>query len=249
MQADKVKSLYLAWQGPTRSWYPIGLLEADREHDQYVFQYTQGAIRAGRDEGFQPLVAFPDLHGRYESQKLFPLFQNRVLNFHRRDFSEYLESLDLDPVNPDPVEILAITGGERQTDNLEVFPKIEKQADGSFNSRFFLHGLRYVSEAGQHRSLMLEPGEKLRVAIELDNPATGWAIQLSSEDYLMVGWAPRYLLDDLLHAVFKSRDFRATVVRTNSASVPVNRRVLVDFCGRLPADLNPMSGEDFQIIH
>lgn len=249
MQVNKVNSLYLAWQGPSRAWYPIGLLEADSERDHYVFQYTQGVLRAKKEGGFEPLLSFPDLRTRYESERLFPLFKNRVLNFHRRDFEEYLQSLDLDPEHPDPVEILAITGGERQTDNLEVFPKIVKSPDNRFQSRFFLHGLRHVSKIGQHRGMMLEPGDTLQVSIEMNNPATGLAIQLSTKDYMFVGWAPRYLVGDILSACGKSTDVNARVVRVNDTSVPIDRRVLVEFSGQFPSSVDPMSESDFQVIH
>ena len=60
----------------------------------------------------------------------------------RVDFSEYLRQLDLEPATADPISILSVTGGTRQTDNLEVFPKIERQADGRFRCRFFLQGSR-----------------------------------------------------------------------------------------------------------
>lgn len=243
-----MNSLFLAWQAPTREWYPIGRLNADQARSHYTYQYTRGALRAEKQVGFQPLPAFPEIHAKYEASELFPLFKNRVLDPHRRDFAEYLRSLDLDPSNRDPIEILAISGGERQTDSFEVFPKIEKNNDNKFTSRFFLHGLRHVSESAQRRSLLLEPSEPLQVSLELNNPATGPAIQLTTKEYEFLGWAPRYLVSDILKAIATSPAINAYVVRVNQVGIPLNRRVLIELSGKLPANIEPMSGSDYQVV-
>lgn len=248
MQPDTVKSLFLAWQAPNRLWFPVGRLYADRTHSLFVFQYTKGALKAQEKVGFKPLVSFPDFDRRYESSELFPLFKNRVLDPHRKDFLDYLRSLDLDPAHPDPLEILAVTGGERQTDSFEVFPKVERQADDSFSCRFFLHGLRHVSDAARRRALSLQAGEPLKVSVELNNP-TGVAIQITTDDYHILGWTPRYLVTDLLRAVAANPQVRATVIRVNEAGIPLNRRVLIELSGNLPAGFEPMSDSDFQTIH
>lgn len=243
-----MKTLFLAWQdrSPRRAWYPIGRLEANVPDSRYEFRYTKGVESAQREAGFPALPAFPDLHRRYQSTELFPLFQNRVLDSRRKDFTEYLRWLDLLPNQSDPIAILAVSGGQRQTDGLEVFPKITKQADGSFVCRFFLHGIRHVSKPAQERVMQLREDEPLRIAVELNNPATGVAIQLCSEDYQMLGWTPRYLVDDLVQAVAHAPVLTAKVVRLNEASVPLNQRLLVEFSGSLPEGTEPMSSEPFQ---
>jgi len=245
-----MNSLFLAWQAPTpvRAWFPVGRLDADLKKHFYEFRYIQGALRAQRQVGFRPLAAFPDLRARYRASELFPLFKNRVLDPNRKDFADYLRSLDLDPAHADPIEILAVSGGERQTDSLEVFPKIEKGAGNSFRCRFFLHGLRHVSPAAQTRALELQPSDKLQVSVELNNPATGTAIQLTTGDYAFLGWAPRYLVSDILNAVEKSPQITAIVVRVNDVGVPLNRRILIELVGKLPPNVEPMSGPDYKFI-
>lgn len=245
-----MKTLFLAWQdrSPKRAWYPIGRLEADVPASRYEFRYTKGAEMAQREAGFPVLPAFPEMHRRYQSAELFPLFQNRVLDPRRKDFTEYLRWLDLSPAQNDPIEILAVSGGQRQTDSLEVFPKITKRADGSFVCRFFLHGIRHVSAPAQERGRRLSEGELLRIAVELNNPATGIAIQLISEDYQMLGWTPRYLVHDLVQAVAHAPVLQAKVVRVNEPSVPVSQRVLVEFSGSLAEGAEPMTSEPFQPV-
>jgi hypothetical protein len=171
-----------------------------------------------------------------------------VLDPSRRDFADYLRSLDLDPDHADPIEILAVSGGERQTDSFEVFPKIEKKPNNSFRCRFFLHGLRYVSLSAQARSLQLQPLDHLQLSVELNNPATGTAIQLTTKDYEFLGWAPRYLVADILKAVEESPEITAYVVRVNDLGVPPNRRILIELTGKLPPNVEPMSGSDYQFI-
>jgi hypothetical protein len=245
-----MKTLFLAWQDQarTRRWFPIGRLDADVEASRFRFGYTRGAEIAHEAAGLEPLDSFPDFHGYYESSELFPLFRNRVLSEDRKDFAEYLEQLDLEPGDANPLEILALTGGERQTDNLQVFPKIERHPDGGFRSRFFLHGWRHVNESSQRRLLSLQPGDELRLAIELNNPATTLALQLQTAiDYHMVGWAPRYLVDDLFKVICESPDeIFANVVKVNPSPAPAKQRVLIEIKGRWPDDYQPMSAEEFQ---
>ena len=129
----RAKTLFLAWQDnePGRARFPVGRLDADVQRPRYRFRYIGGAKRAQAEAGFPLLIEFPELDEDYESSELFPLFQNRVMNRARPDFADYLSHLDLDE-GADPIEILAANGGFRVTDAYEVFPKLEKDNDGSF---------------------------------------------------------------------------------------------------------------------
>lgn len=246
-----MNSLFLAWQdsGPSRAWFPIGRLDADLDRHHFTFAYTHGAVRAAQTAGLRPLESFPDFQRTSESSRLFPLFQNRVLESSRPDFQEYLEQLDLDPSEADPISILAVTGGARQTDNLQVFPKIERQSDGRFCCRFFLHGNRYVSEAGQQILSSVKSGDDLRISLELNNPATRLALQILTQDYHMIGWAPRYLIGDFKKAIDDSPQGRDRQSGQSEPSARSNesagadranrttaRRPFTNVGSRLPAD-------------
>ena len=245
-----MSTLFVAWQSPnpTRSWFPIGRLDVSPDRKDYVFRYTHGAQRAHERAGFEPLIAFPDFQQRYEAEELFPLFKNRILDSNRKDFQEYLQWLDLDPVNADPIEILGLTGGERQTDSLEVFPKVQKLSDGTIQCRFFLHGLRHVSVAARARAETLHEGEALQVAIEVNNPATTYAVQLQTTDGHLIGWAPRYLVDDLREALLEHSTITAAVRRINQLDAPFARRVLVELCGGVPTAFEPMTSDEYQVM-
>ena len=238
--------LFLAWQDKarTRRWFPVGRLDADSQHSQYRFRYTQGASLANKQAGFPPLVDFPELREDYRSAKLFPMFQNRVVTRGRPDFADYLRRLDL-PEEADPIEMLSVDGGYQATDSFEVFPKIEKSNDGAFRCRFFLHGSRHLTEAAQQRLDKLTAGENLCVALELTNPATQVAIQIQTLDYVMIGWTPRYLVKDLMETIGKDpREYGAHVVRINPVPAPSKQRLLVELSGHWP-DHDPMTTAEF----
>lgn len=243
-------TVYLAWQSPapTRAWYPIGRLDADSSLGPYRFRYVRGAEHARRDAGLAPLVSFPDFHRRYESEDLFPLFRNRILSPEREEFEEYLKALDLTPESADPLEILALTEGRRQTDTFEVFPSIAVDDEGEFRIRFLLHGWRHVPETARKRIDSLHPGTVLRAAIEVDNPATGRAIQLQTKDYHVIGWTPRYLVDDLVRVLVDPGDGKvaASVAKINDSSNPTQRNIIVEMSGRWPEGRTPMAGSDLE---
>lgn len=245
-----MKSLFLAWQAPadsvrSRAWFPVGRLDADTEASHYRFRYTHGAEKARDDLGFSPLLAFPDFKQSYESDELFPLFKNRVLSPKRTDFVEYIRWLDLDRGNADPITILSVSGGERVTDDLEVFPKITADVEGNFAVRFFLHGLRYLGDAAIKRAAELKVGDELQIMVEVNNPATRLAVSLLTSDYQMIGWTPRYLVEDLVTGSPNAPSLSARVARINDDAAPLNQRILVDYTGRAPSGKQPMSTRDF----
>ena len=241
------RTLFLAWQDkkPSKAWFPVGRLDADVEGSLYRFRYIGGAKRAQKEVGFPLLIEFPDLNEDYQSPELFPLFQNRVMNRARPDFTDYLHRLDLTE-GADPIEILSTNGGHRVTDAYEVFPKIEKDDTGSFSCRFFLHGWRHINDAAKDRIDCLEQEEELYVTLELTNPATGLAVQIQTTDYYMIGWAPRYLVEDLVAAMAEGPGkFGAKVVRINRQTILLKQRVLIEMYGCW-AKYEPMSSEDFK---
>ena len=241
------RTLFLAWQdrSHTRQWFPVGRLDVRADEPEYRFRYIGGAAKAQDEVGFPLLLDFPDIEGDYQSSDIFPLFQNRIMSHKRGDFHDYLQNLDLRPENAGPIEILTASGGRRATDSYEVFPKIVKGDDGSFTCRFFLHGARHTNEFARNRLDSLEKGDELRVALELNNPATTLAVQVQTTDYYMIGWAPRYLLNDLVMAMAEYPDkYKAHVVRINPKPAPSAHRLLIEMSGRWEKH-EPMSGDDY----
>lgn len=239
------KTLFLAWQAKqNRGWFPIGQLDVDVDCADYRFQYIKGAEQAQEEAGFIPLMEFPDLSEKYRSNELFPTFTNRIMSRSRPDFAKYMRSLDLNEAM-DPIESLYVNGGYRATDAYEVFPKIEKHDSGSFTCRFLLHGSRHLDTEAQSRIDKLALDEKLYVQVERDNPASGLAVKIHAMDSQHIGWAPRYLAEDLIAAIDETGDYSAHVVRVNPPPAPSSRRVLIELNGRWDKH-EPMSSDGFK---
>jgi hypothetical protein len=68
------------------------------------------------------------------------------------------------------------------------------------------------------------------------------------EDHLILGWTPHYLISDLLAAISEKPEVTARVIRVNRESVPLYRRILVEFGGKLPEKFELMSDKRFQLI-
>ena len=243
------RTLYLAWRDSwkTQAWFPVGRLDVSMEMPQYRFRHVKGAEQARETGGFDVVPGFADLYEDYRSPELFPVFRNRVMSPRRPDFGDYLRGLGLDPASSvDPMAILSVDGGRRVTDFFEVFPKLVKGDEGSFICRFFLHGWRHTNPAALERLDSLEPGEPLHVTLELTNPTGKPAVQIQTQDYHLLGWAPRYFVHDLTMAMAESLgEYEAEVVRLNPSPHPQSQRVLIEMRSRWEKH-EPMSGEEFQ---
>lgn len=251
---SKMSTLYLAWrskyntnnctQNETR-WFPIGALDYDKSESLYRFFYLKGAEKARELAGFSALDAFPDFEKKYQSDELFEFFKNRVPNRKRRDFSSIVERMDLEPNSADPVSILSISGGTRQTDCLEIFPELELSEDGYFTCKFFVHGSRFMSDYSNAKLKELQVGDELKIAIEMNNPATGSAIQIQTKDDLaVIGYAPRYLLEDLKQMEQNPYEVKAHIAKVNLEPAPSNQRLLVSLSGKLPKTNSSMRAQE-----
>ena len=238
-------TLYLAWQdADSRRWFPVGQLVAYNGNGiaaagaaatdvMYEFAYITGAQDAQKAAGFPPIPGFPDLTRQYRSIRLFPLFQNRVMNQGRPDRADYLRRLGL-AEDTDAMSELAASGGPRRTDTYRVFPAIVPSADdGRFTYRCPLHGLRdIVADAIKHTET-LQPGDALNLVSDSDNPAA-LSVKVKTGNGHHIGWLPRYLVDDLQHdGDWLVEDARATVAQVNLDG-PLSHRLLIDFSGKLP---------------
>ena len=232
-------TLYLAWQDyQSRRWFPVGRLSVCRGKEsteaEYEFSYINGALAAGKAANFLPIPGFPKLAEQYRSARLFPLFQNRVMNLRRPDRPEYLRRLGLDE-SADPITELAVSEGRRHTDSYQVFPGIvPDDSDGRFNYRCMTHGLRYSDPDAIRRTASLEVGESLNLSPTREAPTAKLAIMVNTQDYHHIGWAPRYFVDDLQKdGAWMIADAKAAVAQVNR-DAPLSHRLLVNFSGKLP---------------
>lgn len=227
-------ALIVAWQHPeSRLISPVGRLEHGPGIG-YRFRY----LRAAPDtEGFRQFLSFPAWDRDYRSDRLFPLFSQRIMSPRRSDFPEFLRQLHLDS-NATPWEQLARSEGRRTGDTVQVFPVPSVEPDGSSRCYFLAHGIRHVTGGALPP---LAPGEPLELRAEPNNPVNPGAQLLRTRDGLDLAYVPDLLLEHL--AVLRAAGpFTVRVEHVNGAEAPAHLRLLVRLDGEAPRDYVPMSG-------
>ena len=236
-------TLYLAWQAPkSRRWFPVGRLDAEQGENtsRYEFSYIEGAREARETADFLMVPGFPELDAPYQSEKLFPFFENRLMNRRRPERAEYLRGLGLDPACWDPVSELAAPFNHVHGNGFEVYPDILPDNDGYFQTQFAVYDLRYTNPHSIERTERLEIGEELRLSFEMNNPVTGHAVTVKTTDHYVIGWLPRYLVDVVYQdGGWLVRDPETRVAQLNLDG-GLSHRVLLDFSGRLPPTVRSM---------
>lgn len=238
-----MKALFVAYQDvATRLWAPVGRLT--RQDGRYHFAYTQGAKSF---PNFVPFGRMTDLDAEYVSDKLFPLFANRVLPKSRPEYADYMRWLGLSQASHDALEELARTGGLRATDTLELIP-CPTPTEGRYEVFFFCRGLRHLSQDSQTRALALVPGERLYLAQDIQNSSDESALFVRTGDPVtVVGYAPRYYSADFtkLMKLVGPGEVHVQVERVNPEA-PIQYRVLCKLTAPWPADFAPCETGLFQ---
>jgi hypothetical protein len=248
MGANLMKALFVAWR-PAASdtgWRPIGRLEHDGQ--LYRFCYTVGA----RKPGFRPFEQMEDLDQIYESDELVPLFANRLLSKSRPEYEAYLRWGGFEITEaPDPIMILGVTEGRRQTDSVEVFPCPQIDSRGNSSTRFFLHGIQWIPDSALDRILRMHPGDRLMLMLDLQNPHDRHAVAVRTEsDCTLIGYLPRYLARDLWRLSMAGEEplVQLVVDRVNF-DAPMQSRVLCRLTAVWPEGFQLCQDEDFEPIN
>lgn len=245
--------VYVAWRSPVapdHKWGPVGRL--DRQLGHYRFMYTKGAEKL---DGFQPFPGMDDISAIYESGDLLPLFQNRMLSKSRPEYREFLKWSGFDPATPpEPLALLGVTEGRRETDFVEIFPCPEKNADGYFSLKFFLHGIRHIPNDARREVKKLTSGESLGLMLDISNPNDLDAVAIrtcsqGNRKRYLIGYLPRYLARDIRTL---TRDVRATDIMLSveqvNANAPLQQMVLCRLESPWPSTFEPCCGDDFTPI-
>jgi hypothetical protein len=152
--------------------------------------------------------------------------------------------------SPDPILILGVTEGLRQTDAVEVFPCPAPGADGCYFNKFFLHGIRWLADAAVKRIDGLKEDELLKLMLDPQNQYDPQAVAVrTDEEPTFVGYVPRYLAHDVWQLFDQCGvdSVRLQVARVNR-DAPLQNRVLCRMRACWPDGFQPCSGEDFAPI-
>ncbi|NOT00078.1 MAG: DNA-binding protein [Phycisphaerales bacterium] len=240
-----MKALFVAWRSggtDNGAWGPVGRLEHDGE--LYRFCYTHGA----RTRGFRPFPGMEDLESVYESVELLPLFANRLLSPSRPEYDAFLRWGDFDPGHPpDPIAILGVSEGIRQTDAIEVFPCPVPDVGGCYINKFFLHGVRWMPPGAIEHIARLNPNDKLLLMPDPCNAHDRNAVAVRTDaERMLIGYVPRYLALDVIRLLYTcgTREVELAVERVNP-DAPLQNRVLCRMHACWPETFQPCSDEPF----
>ena len=239
-------TLFVTWRSPkTRAVLPVARIAFHPDRGLYEFAYIRAAEEAG-PQGFLPFLEFPDLRRAYLSEKPFPLLTNRLMPQGRPEHVGFLASLGLHP-SAHPMEILARTGGKRATDEIALFPVPAPDASGCYLTHCLVQAIRYMPPPGtEERIARLQPGEKLFIMLDVQNPVDLKAITLRTEDNHLIGYLPAYLAEDARKLTAGCGTIDVQVERVNPPPAEVHHRLLVKVTACWPEDFRPFSGEKFQ---
>lgn len=229
----------VAWQHPTnRRIHPVGVL--DMAPNAYTFRYLD---RVRKAEGLTPFIGFSDLTRVYHATRLFPFFEQRVMDSRRPDFPEYAAALGLSQ-GAGEIELLARSSGNRIGDTVRLSREPTVDDDGNCVYEFPVHGARHVRDSERAESVLsiLRPGDRLSLRAEPDNPVNARALQLTTEGGdVALGWVPDLLLD-FVHLLRESGPVDLTVLHANRRDQPRHLSLFVRISGVGPAGYRGFSG-------
>lgn len=243
------KSVYLAYKKglPSNTWHVVGILSYSNKTKLYSFEYTKGALE---DMTFRPFNGMEDLYKRYESQELYPLFKNRILYEKRPEYSQFIEWLGLNK-DANPLDILSVSGGQRITDTLQTFGKVETKENGEFSHSFFIHSLSWLNAYQVDRISLLKPHEKLYFCLDPQNKFDPNAVLIrTGEPKEIIGYCPRYLSATVSKLLNKDPNSISLEVNIVNKDAPLQYRLKCLLKGKFPSDSNFSfnSSEKFQSL-
>lgn len=201
----------------TRRYSRVGVLSNDGH--LFRFKYCDGVTRA--------LPGLP-LGRMHESESLFPIFAERVMDTHRPERAATLERLGLG-AEAEPLEVLAVSGGGRTGDTYELTPLPQS---GPVSLPFLVHGIRHLTSEERAAIDDLKPGDRLELRCRPDNEFNERAL-LVRQTGDRLGYVPDPLLD-YVHRIME-RPFEFVVARVNPVEAGMHMRLLVRLTGDLVA--------------
>lgn len=188
-QRDGRDYLYLIWKSEqSRKQYVVGQLI---KNGKFEFQYVKD-IQDAINDGFTPLLCFPDLNKVYTDTKLFAVFASRLPDRKRRDIQNILNKYGLEEF--DEYMLLKRSGARLPIDSLEFIDPILNM-DGNGKRIFFIAGVRHYLECNGDNcmdSITVTRGDEIVLKREPDNQYDQYAVQMLDISGHILGYVPRY---------------------------------------------------------
>lgn len=230
----------------SRSWIPVARVDHVSENpsgvEYFRLRYTDGATRL---IGFEGFARMKGLSCEYIYRGVPPILKNRILPRSRPEFSMLASWLGRPADSIDIFDELAVTGGRRGTDSIEVFPCPSVNFDGAYEAVFFTHGIRYVSQLRGD----ICPGERVYPALDVQNPQDPFAILLRSDDPIgLIGYVPRYFSRDFRYLIENFPNSVSFEVLKVNPDAPPPFRILCRFRSIWPDGFLPCSDSLYQLL-
>lgn len=181
--------LYLIWKSEeSGKQYIVGQLT---KNSRYEFEYCE-EVREALEDGFVPLLCFPDVNKIYEAERLFPVFSSRLPDRKRKNIRDILEKYGLEKY--DEYLLLKRSGARLPIDSLEFIDPI-LDVDTNMMRIFYVAGVRhYLNCDGADCSKAMEVtrGDEIFLKRDLENKYDEYAIQMLDYSGKVLGYVPRY---------------------------------------------------------
>lgn len=205
--------LLLIWKEPkTRRNYIIGELS---KNGQFEFSYGYEVQKAIKD-GFELLIAFPDIDKVYKNDQLFSVFASRLPDPKRKGIEAILEKYSLTEYNA--YKLLKNSGARLPIDKLEFIDPIFNFESGKIVRSFFLAGPRYYLGCdGEEceKSIDVTLQEDLRLILEPENEHDEYAIKILNTKDILLGYLPRYYAKGISQLIENETMITCRVIEIN----------------------------------
>lgn len=237
-----VNSVYVVWQDlHTRMWHPVAKL-TELSDGTYEFKYTNGA----KEKRFVSFPRMTELNEIYKSNTLFPFFKNRLISKNRPEFKMMIEWSDIKDEEFNPIEFLGVSGGERKTDDFRIVT-IPENKNGYYKVKFFVSGVKYLSEKSKEKVNSLKCGDLLHYKFDVNNKMDSDAIMLiTTDDGDEVGYYPKYLNKDF-HKIVDDykKEMKIKVIKINSLA-PEQYRLLCEVESEWVDEFKPFQSSEYE---
>jgi hypothetical protein len=202
--------IYLVWKDyKTRQRYIIGELS---KNGKYEFKYRIKDVDNATKNGFEPLIAFPNINEVYESHDIFPAFSSRLPDKRRKDVKEILAKYKLEKY--DAFELLKKSGGKLPTDSLEFIDPIFLD-EVNIEREFYIAGVRYYdycSDNNKNVNFQIDINEKLALEKDSKNEHDKYAVKVINKENKVLGFIPIFFSKEISEAIDNNRKITCIVI-------------------------------------
>lgn len=181
--------LFLIWKsGESGKQYIVGQLA---KNSQYEFKYYE-EVREAIEDGFSPLLCFPDLDKVYKNERLFPVFASRLPDKKRKDIQSILKKYGMEQY--DEYMLLKQSGARLPIDALQFIDPI-LSTDESLTRIFLAAGVRHYLKCDGidcEKAIEITRGDEVFLKRDLENEHDKYAVQLLNYSGKVFGYIPRY---------------------------------------------------------